>query len=159
MSDINKQEITEVSGGQVAQNVHGNQVYIGNQNITVKYNYSDFSLHSFKINERYKITNNHQIIRLSKDEWIVELIINKYKAVIVGNDEFLPVIHLAKVIGLYKTDKEIDDILGELKSYMVQFNIYNLNGSIDRTENKFFKSEKKAFKYLINTINDLENLI
>lgn len=85
MSDINKQEIAEISGGQNAQNVYGNQVqtelYIENQNIIIQSNNLELSLHSFKINKKTKITNNHQIIRLAKDEWIVEPIINKYKPI------------------------------------------------------------------------------
>lgn len=58
---------------------------------------------------------------------------------------------------MYKTEDEIDDILGEIKSYMVQLNIYDIDGSINRTENKFFKSDKKALVYLINTLKDLKN--
>lgn len=58
MSDINKQEIAEVSGGQVAQNVKGDQIYIENQfvytnDFKIEFKYDDKMLNLLNFQEVY----------------------------------------------------------------------------------------------------------
>jgi hypothetical protein len=58
MSDINKQEIAEVSGGQVAQNVEGDQIYIENQfvytnDFKIEFKYDDKMLNLLNFQEVY----------------------------------------------------------------------------------------------------------
>lgn len=82
MSDINKQEIAEISGGQVAQNVEGDQIYIQNQYIlydkviTLKYinnelsNVEEVFVNLLKLNNKYlnfKIKIIHDYILCSDD--------------------------------------------------------------------------------------------
>jgi hypothetical protein len=148
---------------QIIADNHGNITQNGNiiENQTLNnYSLNSFSFHDCEIDKELKITNNHQLIRLNKSEWIVKPITNKNKPIYeIDDKKYLPVIIPATITALFKNEDEIEDVLGEVKSYMVTFHIYNKNGSIKRTENKFFKKEDKAIRYLINTLKDLENLI
>eukprot|EP00914_Ancora_sagittata_P004088 GHVO01008978.1.p1 GENE.GHVO01008978.1~~GHVO01008978.1.p1 ORF type:complete len:186 (-),score=3.50 GHVO01008978.1:316-873(-) len=72
MSDINKQEIETVTGGQVAQNVQGNQVqantYIENLSI---YNNKKINLKLIELNKPYPYFSNYNIIRRFYNNYIV----------------------------------------------------------------------------------------